>query len=182
MDSYLTQPLPLITPRVEFALQSAGNLPVITNRMDFTTLGLRMPNGNAHATPVNDNESDIEVDNTSDIEMDDLPLAASSLTRNQTYDDFSSLSESENDDQRQKICKPVGEPGRPKSGGYTLEKEIASWGSDTIAKVNVSLFVFKSLGMFNLLIGICPKSRRQVACDYTELPKPGTSQSEKNLY
>jgi hypothetical protein len=183
MDSYLTQPLPLITPRIEFAFQSVAHLPVITARMDFTTLGLKMPNGNAHATPVNDNESDIEVDNsTSDIEMDDLPLAASSLTHNQTNDDFSSLSESENNNQRQKIRKPVGEPGRPKSGGYTLEKEIASWGSDTIAKVNVSLFVFKSLGMFNPLIGICPKSRRQVACDYTELPKPGTSQSQKNLY
>ena len=183
MDSYLTQPLPPITPRIEFALQSAGQLPVITARMGFTTLGLKMPNGNAHATPVNDNKSDIEVDNsTSDIEMDDLPLAASSLTHNSTDDDFSSLSESENNNQRQKIRKPVGEPGRPKSGGYTLEKEIASWGSDTIAKVNVSLFVFKSLGMFNLLIGICPKSRRQVACDCTELPKPGTSQSQKNLY
>src|SRR5271163_253732 len=186
MDSYLTQPLPLITPRVEFLLQSAGHLPVITTRMDFTTLGLRMPNGITHATPVNDNESDIEVDDntTSDIDMDDLPLAASSLTHNQTNDDYSSLSESENHDQRQKIRKPVGEPGHPKSGGYTLEKEIASWGSDTIAKVNVSLFVFQIIGMFNhhLLIGICPKSRRQVACDYTELPKPGTSQSENNLY
>ena len=88
------------------------------------TLGLKMPN---HATPVkhvNDNESNIEVDSTSDIEMD-LPLAASSLTH-QTNDDFSSLSESENNDQRQKIRKPVGEPGCPKSGGYTLEKEIAS--------------------------------------------------------
>src|ERR1700679_2926057 len=75
MDSYLTQPLLPITPRIEFALQSAGQLPVITTRMDFTTLGLKMPNGNAHATPVNDNKSDIEVDNsTSDIEMDDLPL------------------------------------------------------------------------------------------------------------
>ena len=147
MDSYLTQPLPLITPRIEFALQSPGNLPVITAHMDFTTLGLKMPSGNAHMTPVNDNESDIEVDNsTSDIKMDDLPLATSSLTYHQTNDDFSSLSESENNNQRQKIHKPVGEPGRPKSGGYTLEKEIASWGSDTIAKVNVSLFVFQIIG------------------------------------
>jgi len=32
------------------------------------------------------------------------------------------------------------------------------------------------------LIGICPKSSRQVACNYTELPKPGSSQSQKNLY
>jgi hypothetical protein len=97
MDSYLTQPLPLITPQIEFALQSADHLPVITARMNFTTLGLKMPNGNAHVTPVNNNKSNIEVGNsTSDIEIHDLLLAASSLTHNQTNNDFSSLSKSEN--------------------------------------------------------------------------------------
>ena len=152
MDNYLTQPLPLITPRVEFALQPPGPLPVITARIDFTTLGLKMPSGNFHVTPVNDNESDIEVD-ASDIEMDNLPLVAGP-SHNKTNDDLLSLSESEDYDHSQeteKIRKPAGEPGRPKSGGYTLEKEIASWGSDTIAKVNVSHVIFQS---FTCLISI----------------------------
>jgi hypothetical protein len=109
-----------------------------------------MPSGNFHVTPVNDNESDIEVDaNTaSDIEMENLPLVAGP-SHNKANDDLSSLSESEDDDHShdtEKIRKPAGEPGRPKSGGYTLEKEIASWGSDTIAKVNVShVIIFESL-------------------------------------
>lgn len=38
----------------------------------------------------------------------------------------------------QKIPKPPGEPGRPNSGGYSIEDALVSWGKDEFGKVAVS--------------------------------------------
>lgn len=137
MDSYyLTQPLPLITLRIQFELQPVGPLPVITIRTDFAPFGLKTPGGD-----IDDKESETE-DDTSDAEMEDL----ATYTHHNTNNTNASIASSDDDDDEvvttQRIRKPAGEPGRPKSGGYTLEKEIASWGPETIAKVNVSAFCF----------------------------------------
>jgi len=40
------------------------------------------------------------------------------------------------------IPKPSGEPGRPHSGGYSLDKVLSPWGVATLTKVTVSLFGF----------------------------------------
>jgi len=36
------------------------------------------------------------------------------------------------------IPKPSGEPGRPHSGGYSLDEVLSPWGVATLAKVTVS--------------------------------------------
>lgn len=141
MDSYLTQPLPLITGRIRFDLHPTGPLPVITYRTDFATLGLKTPDGDVPVVSINENDSDREnEDNSSDVEMDDLPLSAGPSTHSMNGDDDCSTTVSDEDDQgntTQKIAKPTGQAGRPQSGGYTLEKEIACWGAETILKITV---------------------------------------------
>ena len=37
------------------------------------------------------------------------------------------------------IPKPSGEPGRPHSGGYSLDNVLSDWGAETLSKLTVRL-------------------------------------------
>jgi len=166
MHSYLTQPLPLITGRIQFDLHPIGPLPIITYRTDFATQGLKTLDEDVS---INGNDSNQEnEDNSSDAEMDDLPLSASHSTHSASMngDDDCSTTVSDEDDQgntTQKIAKPIGQAGRPQSGGYTLEREIRSWGAETILKVTVCNLTSTLSDLSDPLVDICLNSSKPIA-------------------
>jgi len=110
-------PLPIITPRVDLPLLGVNTL-----------LGNRNPT-ERELTPSEDGEEG-SPENQPNVDDGESEL--------------SELSELESDSDSdkptrpvQKIPKPSGEPGRPNSGGYSIEDALISWGKDEFGKVMV---------------------------------------------
>ncbi|PPR02272.1 hypothetical protein CVT26_011748 [Gymnopilus dilepis] len=113
----LSRHLPVITNRIQFVSVKLAPPPVITQRIDFAGMWScdsepekRAPAGlrQGVSPELHDEGIDPEVD-----------LASSGESEM-----------SDDDDSSTKIPKPQGEPGRPRSGGYTLSKVLRGWGDD----------------------------------------------------
>ena len=119
MPAKLHPHLPTITPRVEFSSFSRLSPPVITPRVDFAELWTTVAHNDidSHAVTRDPSPFSDSDDGTMDLDLnvDDEPLF-----------------------NNKKIPKPSGEPGRPNSGGYSIENELRVWGADKIAEVMVS--------------------------------------------
>ena len=108
--------------------------PIITPRVSLSLPRVRVPQSHANRspeeralTPSEDGEG--SSDNKSS-ELDDGESELSELETDIDCDEQSNLV--------QKIPKPSGEPGRPNSGGYSIEDALISWGKDEFHKVTVS--------------------------------------------
>ena len=128
MDSRLNPHLPIITPRIEFSSLTHSRPPaIITPRIDFAELWITGSDSASHAvSDFNKRSPSVCGDDNDTIPMDlDLLEEAS--------DDEVPLNNN------RKIPKPLGEPGQPNSGGYSVENELQAWGADKISKVTLSL-------------------------------------------
>lgn len=136
MAAYLSRQLPIITTTIEFSLKNIGPSPIITPQIDFgDIISLKnipeLEDDDVDMTEVTDMinipapdktpDYNIEVDN---IEVDDIDLDSED-------NDFSDV----------RIPKPNGEPGRPRSGGYSLEGALEKWGQDLFQVVNVRIMM-----------------------------------------
>lgn len=102
--------------------------PTITPRLKFSAKATSKPKEPLHSCPDRDLTPSIA---DSD---DDEPLA-----NDDGESELSDQSEIEIDVPTKKIPKPAGEPGRPGSGGYSIETVLAPWGKEEFAKVNVKI-------------------------------------------
>jgi hypothetical protein len=102
----LKSPLPIITQRICFSSSSCQPA-IITHRIAFAHAGLDAFGNNAsHAV-----SADIDSDDESVMHLDP--------------DEERLLNDNE------KVPKPPGEPGRPRSGGYNVKNELHGWDSDS---------------------------------------------------
>jgi hypothetical protein len=101
--------LSLITGRIVFTPQLLPDVPVVTPRVDFDLEDLKGP----EEMLVSDDEPEGELSALSSMDTDE--------------------SESEGDG---KIPKPLGEAGRPGSGGYNL-KDVLGWTKSDFDKIQV---------------------------------------------
>lgn len=134
-ETMLSRHLPLITNRIHFASSAMAPLPTITPRADLPFLGVNIPPGSG-------NPAERELTPSED-SRESSPENKPNV--NDGESELSELSELESDigsDEAlrpaQKIPKPSGEPGRPNSGGYSIEDALVSWGKDEFGKVTVS--------------------------------------------
>ena len=134
----MSRHLPLITTRINFTANKVSPLPRITPRTFFAT----EENASRDLTP--------SVDSLSENEQS-LPNNDHSLDDNRAIDDDG---ESELSDDLEEVIpvtripKPVGEPGRPNSGGYSLEDALASWSKQELGKVMVCKRILEHLCNF----------------------------------
>lgn len=129
-NSTINRHLPLITHRIEFFSSNSHSAPpLITPRIDF----------GARWAPER-NRPDSSLSSDIDVEMDDAASDAASDISVASTDNKSS-SDSEQDEAKdkkgKKIPKPSGQPGRPHSGGYSMETELRGWSPKMFADVNV---------------------------------------------
>ena len=119
INAYLSRQLPVITPEIEFIQENLGPLPTITPCIDFARTSLE------HAEVEDD-----DVDMTAVINIDNPPAERMPDNNNVELDlALGSV----------KIPKPSGEPGRPRSGGYSLEAALDKWGEELFQMVNVRM-------------------------------------------
>lgn len=138
----IAQHLPLITNRIPFTLNPPPALPSLTPRKEFPNERepLATPN-NLMANPPT------------------LPNTGSSLKYSGSVVYFGAQKETARKPEKGKdveeqeiqedpkeldeivvlIPKPSGEPGRPHSGGYSLDNVLSDWGVETLSKVTVRL-------------------------------------------
>lgn len=121
----LSRHLPLITTRINFTANKVSVIhPAITHRISFAKESeCRDLTPSMHSISGNEEPNDHILDD--DRIVDD--------------DGESELSEDPEDAEfpATQIPKPAGEPGRPNSGGYSLEDVLAPWGREELAKVTV---------------------------------------------
>ena len=124
-NTMLSRHLPLITTRINFTGNKVSVIhPAITHRISFAKEGeCRDLTPSMHSISGNEEPNDHILDD--DRIVDD--------------DGESELSEDPEDVEfpATQIPKPAGEPGRPNSGGYSLEDSLAPWGREELAKVMV---------------------------------------------
>lgn len=130
----ITRHLPLITNRIRFSSSGMAPLPTITPRVDLPLLGVNI-------LPANGNPTERELTPSEDGE-EGSPENQSNVDDGES--ELSELSELESDIDSDKLIwpvlkipKPSGEPGRPNSGGYSIEDALISWGKDEFGKVMV---------------------------------------------
>ena len=131
--SSISRHLPLTTNRIEFCFSTdAGPLPDITPRIDF---------GTDRSAALHKSRSQNEV-GAIICEGERSSSEKSSIARSSTDSDINGLSSSEREEDpgetTLKIRKPPGEPGRPGSGGYSIEGALKGWTPDLILDVKVS--------------------------------------------
>jgi hypothetical protein len=129
-ETMISRHLPLITNRIRFSTSAMAPLPAITPRVNLSLLGNSIPPRNANLaerelTPSEDGEGGSQVDD-GESEMSELSELGSDIDNGEALRPA------------QKIPKPPGEPGRPNSGGYSIEDALVSWGKDEFGKVTVS--------------------------------------------
>ncbi|KDR77444.1 hypothetical protein GALMADRAFT_138555 [Galerina marginata CBS 339.88] len=120
----ISRPLPLITHRIQFSSKVLSTTPVVTSRLEFGQQTLKR-------APVSYVERELT---PADHSYGDSPL------NEDIESELSDLSDSEEAPAQpptsKKITKPSGEPGRPGSGGYSIDDALASWGKEEVLKVN----------------------------------------------
>lgn len=126
-ETMISRHLPLITHRIRFSTSAMDPLPAITPRVNLSLLGNSILPGNAERelTPSEDGEGGPQVDD-GESEMSELSELGSDIDSGEALHPA------------QKIPKPPGEPGRPNSGGYSIEDALVSWGKDEFGGVMVS--------------------------------------------
>jgi len=75
-------------------------------------------------------------------EPNDYILDRDCVVDNVGESELSDDPEEEDDIPATQIPKPAGEPGRPNSGGYSLEDALATWGREELGKVMVHIEEF----------------------------------------
>jgi hypothetical protein len=108
--------LPLITARIIFIPQLLPDVPIITPRIDFQMEDLN---------PSRDSQGPEETLGSDD-ELNESLSALSSME-----------SDEDEGEVDQRIPKPLGEAGRPGSGGYNL-KDVLGWANADFDKIQVS--------------------------------------------
>ena len=121
MSPYISHQLPVITPSIEFFRKSLGPPPPITPEINF---GSNTPSQHAP-----------EEDNIEMMEITDM--ISTPVPDNNDVEDF--LNRLDDVLCNIKIPKPSGEPGRPRSGGYSLETALGKWGEELFQAVNVRI-------------------------------------------
>ncbi|KDR65389.1 hypothetical protein GALMADRAFT_148733 [Galerina marginata CBS 339.88] len=115
----MSRHLPLITTRIQFTANKIPALPAITPRTFFA----KAEGQSRDLTPSEHGASgDEEPGHVAD---ENRVLA----------DDESELSDDPEEVFASLVPKPAGEPGRPNSGGYSLEDALAPWGKEQLGKV-----------------------------------------------
>ena len=134
MDPLIARHLPLITNRISFVFNPPPSLPPLTNRKEF------LDTRDTSTTPTRPNHSVLRNQASS------LKCSASvqfGFEVEKMTDEGDGEEDEEVDDIFQSailIPKPSGEPGRPHSGGYSLDGVLSPWGVAMLAKVTVHLF------------------------------------------
>jgi hypothetical protein len=136
MDAYLSRQLPVITMCIEFSQKNLGPTPIITPQIDFAN--------NSSKILLVEEENAMEVDivdvlvpeKAPDYDDDTLDILADAM-KNPT-----------------KIPKPIGEPGRPRSGGYCLEAALGNWGDELFHAINVRSFLLSDISNTDILTGV----------------------------
>ena len=125
MSPYLSRQLPVITPSIEFFPKNLGPPPIITTQINFS------PN-----TP--SQHAQLEEDDTDMMEITDMiDTPVLEETPDNNVEDF--LNNLDFVLCNTKIPKPSGEPGRPRSGGYSLEAALEKWGEELFQAVNMRI-------------------------------------------
>ena len=124
MDTYLSRPLPVIIASIKFTPRNIGPPPIITFQIDFTT------HINNKTIPLQDNDIMDEPKDTSVPGPEKTPDYNTANIPDDSTPELIAIT---------KIPKPNGEPGRPHSGGYSLEVALGNWAEDLLQVVNVSI-------------------------------------------
>ena len=132
MDPIIARHLPLITNRIPFTFNPPPSLPPLTNRKEF------LDTREQSATPPS-----VLPGRAPPLKYSGSVLFAP-RKESEIVDKGKGPEEGEDEEVEEVILvpKPSGEPGRPRSGGYSLEEVLSPWGVETLAKVTVSLFAF----------------------------------------
>jgi len=132
--------LPLITNRIPFTLNPPPELPSLTTRNDFVI-------GEPLVTPSNSNPSTLP-DTASSLKYSASVVFFGAQKEMATRKEGKGKKVEEKEVQEEGngaeeivvlIPKPSGEPGRPRSGGYSLDEVLGVWGAETLSKVTVRL-------------------------------------------
>ncbi|PPR02024.1 hypothetical protein CVT26_008718 [Gymnopilus dilepis] len=115
---YLARHSPTITNRIKFQRIKLPPLPDITVRTNFAGKWLAESRPDASDTVRSSATEMLGTDSDLSSEVED--------ETDQLYDDEHTVPY----DRSRKIPKPQGEPGRPRSGGYTLSKVLKAWGDE----------------------------------------------------
>lgn len=127
MSPYLSRQLPVITSSIEFFQKSPGPPPIITPQINFSS---NTPSQHAPQPE----EDDIDMMEITDIISTPAP---GETPDDDNVEDF--LNRLDVVLCNSKIPKPCGEPGRPRSGGYSLEAALGKWGEELFQDVNVRI-------------------------------------------
>jgi hypothetical protein len=189
MAPYIRRPLPLITARIEFELESPPALPTITPRMEFTPEHLSLRRGR-EGVPITNRH--LQCDNqlpTQRRHEQESPLMVHSLGERSTQPAEESdsglfdLSEPNADlsdpegpplprlrrpEASNKIPKPPGEPGRPASGGFSLEDTLMKshdWSKENLERLTVGAHLKPRRWptFFTLFRRLCVQKRGRVS-------------------
>ncbi|KAF8873918.1 hypothetical protein CPB84DRAFT_1753136 [Gymnopilus junonius] len=125
----LSRHLPLIMSCIEFRLDGIAHAPpLITPRIDFSEALAAQQNTTEDIIPENYPNHIKDSNSSDDARYGDEHEASPSQQGDGDEEFFSSTSV--------KIPKPNGEPGRPRSGGYNLDEELAAWDAGMLSNVN----------------------------------------------
>ncbi|KDR65799.1 hypothetical protein GALMADRAFT_148382 [Galerina marginata CBS 339.88] len=119
----ISRHLPLITHRVQFSSKVSSTAPLVTHRLEFDRQTAASKKPQLERRELTPSDSGSERNKDKDLESD-----LSDLTDSEEEATHSAVSK--------KIPKPAGEPGRPGSGGYSIDDTLASWGKEEVLKVN----------------------------------------------
>jgi hypothetical protein len=124
MNSYLSRNLPIITPAIQFFPKNLGPAPDITSQIDFEN--------RISMSPQNELGAEDDMTDLFDVPAPEKTPDDNGFEELDIFDtfDMGTLNNS-------KIPKPAGEPGRPRSGGYSLEETLGKWGQEVFQAVNV---------------------------------------------
>lgn len=132
MDPLLRRHLPITTNRLEFFRQSIGPPPAITPRIDFAK---RLEEDfESDSESDNDKRGDgfvMDIDATGATALD---VSSCSSGADEPAEEIADLL----DTGEKKIPKPKGQPGHPRSGGYSLDFVLRNWGPTLVSDVNVN--------------------------------------------
>jgi len=135
MDTIVARHLPLITNRISFTFQPPPPLQPLTNRKEFLDAHEPSALPNPLALP---NKAPVKYSGSVQFGFQ-KDKAADTEDHWQEIDDEEDGSDEDGEEtfaSTMLIPKPPGEPGRPHSGGYSLDEVLSPWG-ETLAKVMV---------------------------------------------
>jgi hypothetical protein len=121
----LSRHLPLITTCIHFTANKVSVVhPAITHRISFAKEDeCRDLTPSVHSISGNEQPNDLILDDVHIVDDN----GESELSEDPEDPEFPAT----------QIPKPAGEPGRPNSGGYSLEDSLAPWGREELGKVTV---------------------------------------------